>query len=266
MSWFRQLAHACLRNRVFARRLPPEFGRRPIYVSADAALRYLRWSWHEAFADLFRLARELIEPGHQVWDIGANAGVFAVCAAHRSGPGGRCMAVEPDPVMVAMLERTLNHSANRDLRLAVLTAAVSDRRGESTLLIANGRASNTLQEAGARIRPEGFVSELPVPTLSLDDLLVGRPNPDLVKIDVEGAEVLIARGAQKMLSDARPLLFVETGRRQQKEMTAILKKHGYLFFRGSEEGYPSRDRCTRDTLAIPCEKVETMNKTSSEQR
>lgn len=257
MKWLRKLAVAVLRDRVFVRRLPAEFGTRPIHVSASSALRYLKWSWHESHEDLFRLARELVEPGHQVWDIGANAGVLGLAAAHRCGPEGGCLFVEPDPVMVDLLERTVEHPANQDRRLGVLGKAVSDRDGTSTLLIsAGGRSANALREAGQRRRPAGFRAEHTVATARLDDLLADHPPPDLVKIDVEGAELLALRGAGRLLRDVRPILYIEVGGRQREEMTIILKQHDYQLFRGREVGYPPRDYCTHDTLAIPRENVK----------
>ncbi len=68
------------RGVVFKRRLPPEFHRFPIYVSPEAGLRY--WSrTSKVDPMLYRMARELVKPSASVWDVGANVGLFSICAS-----------------------------------------------------------------------------------------------------------------------------------------------------------------------------------------
>jgi hypothetical protein len=83
------------RGLVFKRRLPPEFHHFPIYVSPEAGLRY--WSrMSRVDPMLYRMARELVKPSASVWDIGANVGLFSICASSLAGQEGHVVAVEPD--------------------------------------------------------------------------------------------------------------------------------------------------------------------------
>jgi len=83
----RTLAEHLSRGRVLKRRLPAEFGAAPIFVSPDAALCF----WHKDLANcdpaLLDAARELVQPGDVVWDVGANVGLFSFAAAARACAG-----------------------------------------------------------------------------------------------------------------------------------------------------------------------------------
>ena len=64
-------------------------------------------------------------------------------------------------------------------------------------------------------------------TVTLDDLLAVSPPPDLVKIDIEGAEVLALRGATRLVRDVRPLFYVEVTDATATEVFDIFSARGY---------------------------------------
>jgi FkbM family methyltransferase len=125
---------------------------------------------------------EYVEQGDLVFDIGAHAGVFAALAARR---GARVVAVEPDPAIATFLRSNTAH-----LDVTVVQAAVTDRNGTATLwrVPSSTQASSTLRAAAEVF---GDVEPLEVPTLTLDELAGRYGQPDLVKLDVQGAESLI---------------------------------------------------------------------------
>ena len=253
----RRIAERLGRKRVLKRRLPSEFGGTPLYISPDAQLKYLRFGRGAFDADLLRMASEEIEPNSTIWDIGANVGVFAFAAASRALPGGHVLAVEPDEWLANIIRRSAALPENSRLAVQVLAAAISDKVGTRTLLIAErGRASNALQGVG-RNQMGGVRDRVAVQTFTLDHLLDSYPMPHLVKIDVEGAEYQVLQGASRMLSDVRPKIYVEVGSDLSDSVTARLREHDYVLLDPmSPKSRRTRIvKCAFNTLAIPQESL-----------
>ena len=253
----RRIAERLGRKRVLKRRLPREFGGTPLYISPDAQLKYLRFGRGAFDADLLRLASEEIEPNSTIWDIGANVGVFAFAAASRALPGGYVLAVEPDDWLVNILRRSAALPENSRLAVQVLAAAISDKVGTRTLLIAErGRASNALQGVG-RNQMGGVRDRVAVRTFTLDHLLDSYPMPHLLKIDVEGAEYQVLQGASRMLSDVRPKIYVEVGSDLSDSVTAKLREHDYALLdpMSPKNRRTSMVKCAFNTLAVPQESL-----------
>jgi FkbM family methyltransferase len=205
---------------------------------------------------LLELARREVEPGMAVWDVGANVGIFSVAAAHRSR--GVVLAVEPDPFLGDLLRRTAGLPENADLRLVTLPAAISAQAGATYLRIASrGRAANAIREVAGSTQMGGVRSECLVPTLRLDDLLGAFGAPNVIKVDVEGAECLLLEGAGNLLRDARAVWLIEVAGRNRDRVTEIFRSHRYALYdaeaprwRGAEV-----DACATNTLAVPAERA-----------
>lgn len=157
-----------------------------------------------------------ITEGDTVLDVGAHTGFFTLLAAGGVGPNGQVVAFEPFPRNVAYLRR---HVSLNDLRnVEVVHAAVGSRTG--TTSFASGPNSYT-----GRVAAGG---EITVPTTSLDEYLANRPDPAVLKIDVEGAEVDVLRGAARLLSQSRPIVFVAAHSPElRRECREILEVAGY---------------------------------------
>ncbi len=244
-----------MRDRVVKRHLPAEFGGRPVYVSPDAALRHLLPGATGFEQNLLTLADRYVQPRSVVWDIGANVGAFAFAAAVRAGEG-HVLAMEPDPFLVSLLRRTAGLPANRDLNVRILPAAISEVDGVTELTLAErGRSTNTIGGAFVGTQRGGQRGTLTVPTLRLDTLLNHYPPPNHVKIDVEGAEVLVLKGARQILAEARPIFFVEVAKENEDSVRALLTAERYVFFDGADlqASEPGTTRCEWATLAKPVE-------------
>ena len=142
----------------------------------------------------FTLGR--LRPGDTFVDIGAHIGYFALPAARRVGPRGRVIAVEPVASSAALLRR--NVALNRFEHVEVVEAAASDRDGRAELRIAADSAM------WATLRSDTFdhvAATVSVPTRSLDSVLAERGWPTVagIKLDVEGAESDVLRGADEAL-------------------------------------------------------------------
>jgi FkbM family methyltransferase len=224
----RHLLELLSRRIVLKRRLPRDFGASPVYVSPGSALNHWRFDLSKIDPMLFRLASELVRPGDAVWDIGANVGLFSFAAAAIAGERGRAVAVEADTWLVGLLRRSAALHGDDGIRVDVLPAAVSDRLGVSRFNIARrGRAASFLAEASGSTQTGGVREVQLVPTVTLDWLLDQVPAPRFVKIDVEGAELAVLRGARRLLSTARPVVLCEIFGETRREVDALLGEHGY---------------------------------------
>jgi len=137
-----------------------------------------------------------------LFDIGGNIGLVALHAARRC----RVVSFEPDPSFRDRLERNL--SLNPDVRVEVVPIAVTDSDGEVSLFTdgASGMSPSLRHQRNEK-------GEVTVEARSLDSLLAENrlPAPTVLKIDIEGAEILALRGATGLFNsaDAPRALFLE---------------------------------------------------------
>ncbi|MEQ9411649.1 MAG: FkbM family methyltransferase [Fuerstiella sp.] len=249
----RSITERLARRIVFQRRLPPAFGRRPLYVTPDSALGYLKPGF-AGFSDLIEMAAGYVTEGDCVWDIGANVGLFSLLAAHRAGEGGSVVSVEADPVLAALIQKTVSLPRNADRMINVLCAAVSDRTGISEFRIAaRGRSSSHLQVARHRSQTGGTRYTHFVPTTTLDDMQAVFLPPTFIKIDVEGAELLVLQGGLRLLEETRPTIYIEVSDKESASVSELLLSFGYQLFDGTQPivGQKAGQRCVFNTLAIP---------------
>ncbi|HWJ57752.1 MAG TPA: FkbM family methyltransferase [Vicinamibacterales bacterium] len=168
-------------------------------LRVDAAYRQLAWNPEE-----YAALRAAVRPGATVIDVGANVGAYTLLFATWAGPDGRVFAFEP-----ATASRTglVRHLALNGLagRVTVRSEAVSDGGGTRPFIDAGTHGDN-------RIVPAGTNGASVVPAVSLDDFCADlAPPPDVIKIDVEGAELAVLRGARRTIAarGASLALFVE---------------------------------------------------------
>jgi FkbM family methyltransferase len=256
-AFVRGMAERASRGVVLRRRLPMAHGGYYLYVSPDASLRYWRKnSLATADPTLLELCAELLRPGHHVWDIGANVGLFSVAAAHHVGPQGTILAVEADPWLAQLLRRSCEELPDGAARVEVLHAAIAERSGKASFAISSrGRAANHLASVAGSSQAGGTRQLLDVPATTLDELLGRQRLPDIVKIDVEGAEHLCLRGAHLLLREVRPVLICEVSAPNCEEVGAVLRAHGYAFFDASRRPAERSNlpQPVWNTLAVPSE-------------
>lgn len=215
---------------VVPRRMPPPFAAARIYVSTEGGLRYLTRTMANTDPALLRLAAEVVSPGCTVWDIGANVGLFSFAAAVAAGRAGRVLAVEPDPVMAGLLRRSA--AGNRGhAPVEVLPAAVSGELSVAQFSIARrNRATNHLAGFGSGDADRVRTTQL-VLTVTLDWLAARFPAPDVIKIDVEDAELAVLSGGARALSQS-PTIICEVTGRNAAAVGDLLIAHGYQIYDG----------------------------------
>jgi FkbM family methyltransferase len=153
-----------------------------------------------------------------VWDIGANVGLYTLPSAKAVGSTAHVYAFEPLPRNLEYLRHhvALNQLAN----VVIIPAAVGDAMG--VLRMAEGDSPSEFH-----VDPLGDIT---VPAIALDEWWVesGSSSPDLVKIDVEGAEGDVLRGGAGTFSKHRPPIYIELhGEDQRRECSTLLSGWGY---------------------------------------
>lgn len=170
-------------------------------------------------------ARELVQPGSVAFDVGANVGMFAVPLALAVGPRGRVVAIEPSPQNVARLEANL--ARNGLTNVVVREIAVAEQPGEALLQLAVDAALHSTTTV-CEDRGNGESVVVPAETLDAVWRSTGSPDVSFLKIDTEGGELGILRGAPELLRACRPPILLEAkGDERAAELDAILVPLGY---------------------------------------
>jgi len=141
---------------------------------------------------LTRVQAEL-RAGDVFYDVGAHAGIYSLAAARATGARGTVVAVEPNQTNAAHFARHMALNQVGSVRL--INAAASDSAGVATFSAGPTDYEGILNPTG----------EIRIATVRLDDL---EPVPDVIKIDVEGHEAAVLRGAGRILHVDRPVIFI----------------------------------------------------------
>ena len=195
--------------------------------------------WLGTYEPVLQVAiRDWVQPGTVAYDVGANIGYLTLLLARQVGADGRVFAFEALP---ANLERLAGNLALNvmDAKVTVVNAAVTDRSAPTQFLV--GPSGGMGKVAGSAGR-EGiaYAETITVPGIALDDFVYndGNPAPQVVKIDIEGGEVLAFPGMKRVLSAARPLVFLELhGPEAARVAWEMLAGAGYQICR-MQPGYP----------------------------
>jgi len=159
-------------------------------------------------ADAVQFIRSVLKSGDCAIDVGAHIGFFTMHMAALVGPSGHVDAFEPFSTHADLLERSIVENRFGD-RVTLRRAAVGASNGTATLTFPR----ETLNTGGSYLLPADG-APLPgnltahVPLVALDDLPLPRP-VRLIKMDVEGAEPQVVRGARRLLARDRPVILSE---------------------------------------------------------
>ncbi len=141
-------------------------------------------------------------------DVGANIGLYCCIAADRAPAAGKVVAFEPVPENLGYLRRNLEGN-ELAARVVVEEQAVGQASGKIEIYLLEG---STVRHSASAKNVLNSSTSITVPTVSLDDYaeqeFQGRPI-DLLKVDVEGFESAVLRGARRVLHEDKPSLFIE---------------------------------------------------------
>lgn len=186
--------------------------------------------------DVHAVLTTRIGAGMSVLDVGAHVGLFSLAAGIRVGSTGRVIAFEPTPATLAILRRHITLNALDD-RVEVVPAVVGEEDGETTFFVHEDSMSASISRASVEeLRPgeeRVTATQIRVPVVTLDGICAAAGlEPNIVKIDVEGAELRVLCGATNVLrSDARILCEIHPAQLHaagdsEEELLAFLGTHG----------------------------------------
>lgn len=224
--------------------------------------------WGDDMGEL-RFLWRFLRPGDTFLDVGAHHGIYSILAAKRLAGHGRVLAFEPSPRERRRMD--LHVRMNRLPIVSVEPYAIGSNNGREGLfvVVSDFTTMNSLRHPAL----EGAVERVPVETRRLDDYL-GQKNLDrldLLKVDIEGGELELFRGAEDCLQRLRPLVICEVLDRvtapwgyRAHEIVSLLEAKGYAWFEFQDDGtlrthqlqadYPE----VRNYLAVPREKVHAV--------
>lgn len=158
--------------------------------------------------DLQVAVADLVHPGWVAYDVGANIGYISLLLAQAVGEQGRVISFEALPDNV---ERLKSNIALNQLtaRVQVIHGAVGSTSTPVRFLV--GPSHGMGKAEGSLGRDVDYKESVEVPGICLDDFVFNQNNPipRIVKMDIEGGEVLALPGMQRLLQEARPLIFLE---------------------------------------------------------
>ena len=178
------------------------------------------------------LFRSKIKPGMAIIDIGANLGYYTAIASRLAGESGSVIAFEPEPNFFKLLSK--NISRNNMKNVACFELAIAEKDGLTDLYLSNeNKGHNSI------IPSEELKTSVQIKTTTLDALLASQKitKVDMIKMDVEGAEILALEGMKNTLIQHFPLLFLEFSphsiikiKRNPMDFLSTLQKIGYSIF------------------------------------
>jgi FkbM family methyltransferase len=181
----------------------------------------------------FAMLLALVPRGATFVDVGANIGWYSVHVAV-ADPTARAIALEPIPSSFRWLSAAI--ASNRLGNVVPVNAAVGAERGEITLYV-----DSTISGAASAAPSTGQAGLEPItcPVVTLDDVVAEHGGTvDVLKLDIEGAELFALRGASRVLERNRPIVFCEMLRKLTRpfgyhpnDIIDLMRGHGYSCYR-----------------------------------
>lgn len=195
-----------------------------LYLSSEGLTVFVRGRTDDLYhlvprreGDVDFLIRRVLRHGDVFVDVGANVGYYTLLAAKK---GCKVIAIEPVPQTIAVLKINLRLNRLED-RVIVIDRCAWSLRSKVKLIIPQGKFFGST--TALFDRAEGTIIE--VEGIDLDSILRNQPNIRMIKIDVEGLEYEVLKGALDTLKKT-DLIVVELSR-NAKEIIGFLLKTGY---------------------------------------
>lgn len=166
----------------------------------------------------------LMSPNKAFYDIGANEGWFSVLVG-RKAPDAAIYAFEPDPDNCIVIRRNIEQ--NRTQHVHIIPSCVGDVSGTVQFAsYANCGLVNHVITPSLPAANDANISE--VAAITIDGFVAaGNPPPALIKIDVEGYEENVIRGAAETLATHKPTVICEVRTTNWDWLSRVFEQHGY---------------------------------------
>jgi len=151
---------------------------------------------------------ELVPPGTIAYDVGANIGYVSLLLARAVGAKGHVFAFEALPENIKRLHANISFNG-METQVTVIAAAVGAGPEPVRFLVHESGGMGKAEGSGGRAA--SYTAAITVPGISLDEFVYRQGNqpPQVVKMDIEGGEMLALPGMRRLLAEVRPLMLVE---------------------------------------------------------
>lgn len=182
---------------------------------------------------LTRFLQERLTAGTVFIDIGANVGYFTLLGAMHVGAGGKVLAIEPNPAVATLLRENL---ARSELAMVIVEEVACCDSDAAPRLILYIPSDHNIAKASLSQRNAGPGTRVEVESTTVDRLVMkhGLTRVDLIKIDVEGAELGVFRGMKETLARFNPSVVTELDPEllascgsMVEDVTDLMKSFGY---------------------------------------
>jgi FkbM family methyltransferase len=211
-----------------------------------------------------------LEPGMTVLDIGAHHGIYSLLASVKVGPAGRVIAFEPSPRERERLARHLRWNSCSNVTMEEV--ALGEAKGQEELFLVDGKETgcNSLRPPQNSLATK----KLSVQVMRLDEYLRGKQIDavDFIKLDVEGAELSVLKGAGELFEKRpRPVFLCEAQDVRTEpwgypasEIIHFLARLGFAWFMIREDGSlkmlaaDSQRNWNGNFIAVPPERFDRL--------
>ena len=184
-----------------------------LYLSTVDRSLSARARWHET--EVYSWVN--LEEGDVAFDVGAHHGWYTLYFSKRVGDNGCVVAVEPNPDNIRFLKRNIKLNNLKNVKL--LPVALSDQDGETTLFVGGHSGGHTIMADTKR-------GNMTVQTCRLDTLLSRFKEVELLKMDIEAAELIVLRASRQIRKVKRYI--VEVHRKHHFEpLTQLFEENGF---------------------------------------
>lgn len=157
--------------------------------------------------------------GFTVWDVGGHFGYHTLSFAKLVGKNGKVLTFEPNPFNIERLKMNIEKNTDITNRISIIDKALSDKTVKTLMEISDdvdGSQSSGSYLKEIKIKPLNKKAyrnfkEWPIEAIKIDDFILKNKekDPDIIKIDIEGAEFLALSGATELLKRKHPMMFIE---------------------------------------------------------
>lgn len=182
--------------------------------------------------------RKFVHQGMVAYDVGANIGYVTLLLSRVVGERGQVFAFEALPDNVERLSKNVAMNGLHP-RVMIIPAAVIDRQGLVGFLVGPSGGMGKAEGSAGRQR-QIYLENIQVAGITLDNFVyeLGNPAPQVVKMDIEGGEVLALPGMKKVITEAQPLILLELhGPDSARTAWETLIPAGYTLYH-MKSGYP----------------------------
>ena len=149
-----------------------------------------------------RIMKQYIKKGMTIVELGANIGYYALMEAAIMKNKGKVYAIEPSPQNFAMLQKNISLNSYEPI-IESYNIAVSNKSGKDKLFMSKEHNLCNMMESNASDYVE-------VQTSTLDDFLIDKKQPDIIRMDIEGFEYYVVDGMEKTLQNTKScIMFIE---------------------------------------------------------